>query len=285
MERDQQNFEALQTQLEGRQLPPAVFVEPRTGDCFKYLQSLVKSLARNPGQIGPAFVFVDPYGFKISGGILRDLMQAGRVELFVNVMWREMHMGLEHAKRGSPGWAQTFDFVFAGNEWRDLWTIDDSDAMGDQVVAILAEKYGSRWSTTVRMLDGGRTRYLLTHLSNHDDGRDLMKECVWKVCPTGNFSVNKSTIPGQQFLIEPEPDLTGLRAWTVSQLREGSRRWSDLEQALRQELWLNKHLREVLNELRRDNTIAGENGRRFTRSADPLLRLIPQIPRTPDLFN
>src|SRR5690606_31909524 len=34
------------------------------------------------------------YGFRIPGAVLRDLMQAGRVELFINLMWRELRMTL-----------------------------------------------------------------------------------------------------------------------------------------------------------------------------------------------
>ena len=42
--------------------------------------------------MAPAFLFVDPCGFKIPAPLLGDLMKAGRVELFINVMWRELDM-------------------------------------------------------------------------------------------------------------------------------------------------------------------------------------------------
>lgn len=277
MERDQENFDALEQELAGRRLPQAVTVDPRTGDCFEHLRRLVDTWPRAGVQRAPAFVFVDPYGFKIPGGLLRDLMQAGPVELFVNVMWREIHMGLGHARNGHDGWVRTFDYLFAGGDWRSLWKVDDRDTMGDQAVELLAAQYGARWSTPFRMLDrGGQTRYMLMHLSNHDYGRDLMKKCMWKVSPEGDFSARKSTGVGQQFLFEADPDLGELRAWTIDRLTEGHQRWSALEKALLDELWLNKHLREVLRALRRDKIVAGESDRRFTSSADPLLRLLPQ---------
>ena len=62
----------------------------------------------------------------------------------------------------------------------------------------------------VRRPDGDRrpsTRYVLLHLTNSDDGRDLMKECAWSVSPSGEFFVRRSDNPDQQFLIKPESDL------------------------------------------------------------------------------
>ena len=38
----------------------------------------------------------------------------------------------------------------------------------------------------VNVVTGGQaTRYVLLHLTNSDDGRDLMKECAWSVSPAG----------------------------------------------------------------------------------------------------
>ena len=53
--------------------------------------------------MAPAFLFVDPYGFKIPAQLLGDLMKAGRVELFINVMWRELDMFDTAATRTAYG--------------------------------------------------------------------------------------------------------------------------------------------------------------------------------------
>jgi hypothetical protein len=52
--------------------------------------------------MAPAFLFVDPYGFKIPAKLLGDLMKAGRVELFINVMWRELDMLIQQRPTGTP---------------------------------------------------------------------------------------------------------------------------------------------------------------------------------------
>ena len=58
------------------------------------------------------------------------------------------------------------------------------------------------------MVSGGQaTGYLLLHLTNSDDGRDLMKECSWRIFPDGEFVARKSDHPDRQFLFELEPGL------------------------------------------------------------------------------
>jgi hypothetical protein len=53
------------------------------GDAFERLSAILNELRRDRAQMAPAFLFVDPYGFKIPAGLLGDLMKAGRVELFI----------------------------------------------------------------------------------------------------------------------------------------------------------------------------------------------------------
>lgn len=110
--------------------------------------------------------------------------------------------------------ADTLDSIFDGSEWKDRVSSDDFDERANQAINLLREKIGAKWVTHIRMLgDNDVTRYLLMHLTNHDAGRDLMKACMWKVCPDGGFYVRKTDDPAQQFLITPEPDLGPLAEW------------------------------------------------------------------------
>lgn len=171
--------------------------------------------------------------------------------------------------------AETLDAIFDGGEWRTEIDAENVDERMDQAVALLARKVGARWWTYVRMVSGGRaTRYLLLHLTNHDKGRDLIKDCIWTVCPDGGYYVRKSDNPNQPMLIQPEPDLSPLRAWVISKLRERPHRWSELTVAIRVELWRSPQLNDMIRELRRHGTILGERfSGKFSAKANPLLRL------------
>jgi hypothetical protein len=102
------------------------------------------------------------------------------------------------------------------------------------------------------------TRYFLLHLTNHDDGRDLMKDCIWKVCPEGGFYVRKSDDRSQQFLITPEPELRPLRDWVLSRLGQHGEHWQKLIEDLRPEIWRSPHLNSVIRDLRREGVIVSE---------------------------
>lgn len=131
----------------------------------------------------------------------------------------------------------------------------------------------------------GRIRYFLLHLTNHDEGRDLMKECMWQVCPQDGFYASKADDPRQSVLVQSEPELTPLRDWVRERLSDGPKHWESLMQELREEMWLEKHLNEVVYEMHSDRDIAGENfSGRFARTNNPVLRLLPKQPTQKMLF-
>jgi hypothetical protein len=122
-------------------------------------------------------------------------------------------------------------------------------------------------------------RYLLLHLTNKDDGRDLMKECSWKVLPEGEFVARKSDNPNQPFLFERAPNLEPLRMWVIERLRLRPHRWQELHDAVRPEWWLKTHVNTVVKELEAAGCITydlvpGKSAARsFTITANPILRL------------
>ena len=117
---------------------------------------------------------------------------------------------------------------------------------------------------------------MLLHLTNHDRGRDLIKDCVWRICPDGGYYVQKSDDFSQPMLIQPEPDLRPLRAWLMDRLGVQPYRWIDLEEAIRSELWRTTHLNKMIRQLRREDVIIAEGfSGTFSAKANPLLRLRP----------
>jgi three-Cys-motif partner protein len=226
IEKDENNFIALQAELRALgALPRNVRVLAYRADAFSHLSNLLADLQANPA---PAFVFVDPYGFKIRGALLRELLKLRGMELFVNVIWRELGMALSQDHMAA-GMASTLNDVFDGPEWETELRSGDFDERANRAVTLLARKLGARWATSIRMLGDNRaTRYLLAHFSNHSEGRDLMKEAMWNACPDGGFYAWKGVDPTQQFLISPAPDLRPLREWVLTHLRAGPKRWEEL---------------------------------------------------------
>ncbi len=259
IERDDKNVRALRKELKEVELPDKVFVHAETGDCFKIIDGIITSLDEKGTHLAPSFVFVDPFGFKLPGELLRRLMENPSTELFVNVIWRELDMEISQGRaKPDSGMASTLTTIFDGDGWKGI-DADDHNERAEQCASLFREITSAQWETSIWMKDKNRIRYFLLHLTNHDAGRDLMKECIWKACPDGGYYASKSNNPSQQLLIKPAPDLEPLRDWVLERLSDGSEYWQDFLEEIRPELWLKKHLNSVVRKLRRDGEITDDD--------------------------
>lgn len=204
------------------------------------------------------------------------------MELFINVICRELDMLVCQKPAVGSASAQTLDDVFGGSAWRENITSGTADGRLNQAIPLLAHATGAKWWTSaVRMVSGGSaTRYLLLHLTNSDAGRDWMKECCWKIAPDGDFVARKSENPDQQFLFERQPDLRPLRSWLIARLKVRPHRWQELHVVVRPEWWLETQVNEVVRTLKAEGVITNDRvpgkseARSFTIAANPILRLV-----------
>jgi three-Cys-motif partner protein len=306
IEGNDENAIALRTELAGHVLPQNVVAEVESGDCFQIIESAVGDMEKGGKRLPPAFIFVDPYGFKLPGDLLRKLLSYPKVELFVNVIWRELDMAIQQVRGGAiilqpegkelnlfdserdlereratsqrreisrASLETTLDSVFDGDTWRGI-TADGADSRAEQCAELFRQMTGAKWGTYLRMLDNQRVRYFLLHLTKHPDGRDLMKECMWKVCPGGGFYASKSEDPRQAILLQPEPDFRPLHHWVVEHVSAGPKRWQTLTTEVREELWLGKHLNSVIKAMKKnDEIVADEYTGQFAQTNNPRLSL------------
>ena len=262
IERNPENLECLKAELKGNMtIPAGVYVDPRAGDAYSVLSSVVQSLRDSGSSMAPAFIFVDPYGFKVPGQLLAQLMAVGqRVELFVNVIWRELDMAIQQHQPQGHGMATALDGIFTDDRWRTIDGETPDERIG-QAMHLVSDLIGAKWHTHFRMTTGGSaTRYVLLHLTNHDAGRDLMKECMWRVAPVGDFEIRQCDDPKQPLLITPEPDLAPLREWLLDRLSNRPYGKDELHRELRAAPWLVKHLNEVVRVLRGHGQIDQSSG-------------------------
>ena len=224
IEKDEDNFKSLIQELDAyKPLPKNLIVHPEWGESFDTLRGALEQLEQEKADLAPAFVFCDPFGFKLPGELLQQLMKYSNVELFVNVIWRQLDMAIAQGRKGtiSPGMRTTLNTIFCGEDWLAEINSDDVDERAEQCASLFRRISNAKWATYIKMIDVGRTKYFLLHLSNHDAGRDLMKECIWKSCPDGGYYARKCDDHRQSLLIEPEPDLDDLEGWVMSHIHEG----------------------------------------------------------------
>ena len=277
IERDQSNYERLQKEIGAfGPLPENIKVIPECNNYSEVLGTAIDFLRKSHKRMAPAFVFVDPYGFSIDGKLLRELISFPRVELFINVMWRELDMAIKREREASSNMSETLTMIFCGDEWKTKIASQDSDARADETMQLLRTQYGAKWATFVRMLGkNNTTRYCLLHLTNHDAGRDLMKQCLWKICPNGHFAVRAKDDPGQQMLFPQEYNEEELERWVKAKLKEEPLRWEQLIELVRHEIWIPSQLNKVIRRLRKKKIIVATSySGRFTKNSNPLLALV-----------
>ena len=275
IERDEENCAALKEEIEALgPIPSRVCWEVSSGECFEKLEFILDDLKSKGQKIAPAFIFVDPYGFKVPGALLAELMAYERVELFINVIWRELDMAIRQAP-DKPGMADTLDAIFNSRDWRGRITSENHAERAQQAALLFQEMVGAQWGTSMRMLGANNaTRYLLLHLTNHPAGRELMKDCMWKVAPERQFVARKTDNPSQQVLLSPDPDLSPLRTWVLEVLSGRPHQWSELEAMNLDSPWRKPHLNQVVRSLRKDGSIvAFDYSGKCTRKTNPQLRL------------
>jgi hypothetical protein len=182
------------------------------------------------------------------------------------------------------GKATSLDWMFDGPDWRDEIRSQDFETRCEQALSLIKRTVRARWATSVRMLgENGATEYVLLHLTNHDRGRDVMKRAMWRVCPTcdGTFRARKTDDPDQGVLLSLEPDLRPLRQTVLALLRRQPLRWKTLHTAVRGELWLDKHVNDVVRGLRAEGEVLDSDYEgRFAVANNPLLSLAGSDPST-----
>jgi three-Cys-motif partner protein len=256
------------TQYEG--VHPRISWSILNANSFDYLQHIMNEFEKSDLHLAPSFVFVDPYGFKVPYQVLKKIKQQPRSELFINVMWRELDMAIRN-----PALENILDEMFGCREWRDIKQIEESDDRAEATIQLLRTQLGAKWATYIRMIgDNERTRYFLLHLTDHEAGRDLMKDVIWNCCPDGGYYARKKDNPRQQYLILPEPDLRLLEMWLMDQLSKKDYKWSDLTELLREEIWRETHLWQVTRKLVEVKKLRCYNFKgRFSQKANPTLGL------------
>lgn len=273
IENDAENMRCLEGEIcKFGDLHENIIIKKNIGDSFSILSDLINELKTSSERLAPAFIFVDPYGFKIDGNILRELMQFDRVELFINVMWRELNMAM--AQSESEGMRFLLDSIFGSTTWKDNIGSGILDLRLKETMDYIREQLNAKWSTFIRMLgENNQTRYVLLHLTNNDKGRDLMKDCMWKICPDGDFYAKKTDAIDQLNLIKLEPDLNSLKNWVIEKIKRNPMRWQQLIHDIRSEIWRETHLNDVIRKLKKDKVIIATDYDRFTPSNNPLLQI------------
>ena len=188
-------------------IPKNVRVLTFQDDYEAALRETVNNLRQRGTSLAPSFVFVDPYGFKLSMHLLNSMLRFRGCELLINFMYRYIDMAITR-----PEHTSNMDALFGCHDWHELSSINNSEDRQIEIIALFSRQLQAEYVTHMNMIGAKNERkYVLLHASNHPKGRNLMKDSMWAVSPDGSFTAYERDNPNQQVLLELKPNLEPLK--------------------------------------------------------------------------
>lgn len=169
-------------------------------------------------------------------------------------MYRYIDMSMRN-----PSQTSNMDVLFGTSDWRQVSAIENQEERAKQTINLYSRQLNAKYVTHMNMYaQNGTLKYTLVHATNHELGREKMKEAMWRVNPDGSFSAFERDNPDQIVLIRVDPDLDILKEKLVVQFSGQKVHLHVVYEWLVKELYLKKHLHEVIRSLRNNGEVTAE---------------------------
>ncbi|MGH7096030.1 MAG: three-Cys-motif partner protein TcmP [Stellaceae bacterium] len=207
VEKEQNRAAMLRKCLDELPMPPNFQIEiagnKKFSDAF---EGLKQSYLRRARKFPPTFAFIDPFGWTGAPfDVVQFILGQPNCETFVTFMYEEINRFLGH-----PDQPANFDEFFGTPEWRRgirLSLPSNRDrSLHDLYLHQLRKVAGARYVRSFRMQnESNLTDYYLFYASNSLLGLKKMKEAMWRVDESGEFTFSDATDPNQLILFSKEP--------------------------------------------------------------------------------
>jgi three-Cys-motif partner protein len=163
-------------------------------------------------RLPPTFAFIDPFGWKgVPFSVIKSIVSQPSSELLLTFMYEEINRFI-----GLPDQDANFDAFFGISEWRSgigLTTPSERNRfLHDLYLRQLKSAAHAKYVRSFQMRNAsGSTDYFLFYATNNLLGLKKMKEAMWKVDRSGEFTFSDATDPNQMVLFASEPRYGHLR--------------------------------------------------------------------------
>ena len=194
-------------ELKGR-LPRNVKIRKYNDDYDVAFGRILDHMDDSKQSIAPTFAFIDPFGIKsVSLNTIRRLMAHKGCEVFVNFMMTSLQRFL-----ATQEFEVHCDAFFGCTEWRNALPLN-GDAREDALRMLYQKRLRDADGVSAKYVrfftmknESNTTIYDLFFATNHEKGIDAMKDAMWNVDPSGDYSFSDATNPYQEVLFESQPN-------------------------------------------------------------------------------
>ena len=189
----------LESELAKRSPPSNFNVKAVHGRFDEKLKALLDWIDQKKVDLGPTFIFIDPFGFSgVPYTLVRRTLEKPRCEVLVTFMVDAMNRFLDHPTEQIP------EHIIEAFGTEECLSIDRNSPHRIKLLRDIYQKQLEKAAKFVRYFEmrdkTDRVEYLLFFATNHRLGHIKMKEAMWAVDPDGDFTFSDATNPGQQVL-------------------------------------------------------------------------------------
>lgn len=166
-------------------LPNNANVYVREDNFISFLGDQLDRLQKHNTNMAPAFIMIDPFGFKGSEmAMIERIMGNPKCEVFSTFMWRDMQRFLKTSEFDSPLTA-----FFGTDEWKAALD-HQGKKQKDFLFALYKQRLKQSGATHVLhfgLYEARRHVYSIFFGTRHLRGCDKMKEAICKAMPSGDY--------------------------------------------------------------------------------------------------
>jgi three-Cys-motif partner protein len=257
IELDKRRSDHLATEVEALGLPPNVTAKIHGRSFQETFPEVWKSYAPRLGRSRPpTFVFIDPFGFKISFSYVAEVLRAQSCEVLITFMFEEINRFLSQGQQ-----PDNFDSLFGCRDWREGINITQPRErlkfLHDLYQRQLTKAAGAGFVRSFAMRnERNTTDYFLFFATNNELGLRKMKEAMWRVDESGTYTFSDATNPNQSVLFSAEPDRQMLARLLVDKFGGVETTPNEVERfVVRMTPFRETHYKKVLQALEESNRI------------------------------
>lgn len=248
IEKSLQVFEHLTNLL--KPYEPQVKLEIYNDEFNKVIIEGLDKLKKEGTTLAPTFCFIDPFGFKgLPLSTVSRIMSNKRCEVLINFMYEDIirFMGLQ--QNGS-----NINLLFGETEqWQRISKLKDSKEKYFALTSLYESQLRNickiKYIRTFMMKNQfNKEDYVLFFCTNNPLGLIKMKESMWRIDETGNFTFSDATYnPHQTLLFEKKPNYAILKKLIVERYKNRTISMEELIEFVNLETaFLEVHLRKPI---------------------------------------
>jgi three-Cys-motif partner protein len=188
-------------------LPKNFRIKVAAGEQFAYAFDEVRRFYVQRGRhLPPTFAFIDPFGWTGAPfSAVQFILAQPSCEILVTFMYEEINRFLSH-----PQQPANFDQFFGTQDWREGLRLsipnDRNRFLHDLYLRQLRKAGTARYVRSFQMRnDSGLADYYLFYATNNLLGLRKMKEAMWRIDESGEFTFSDATDASQLVLFARKP--------------------------------------------------------------------------------